>query len=76
MCPTFAVEVVACCAILNNICLDNGDIVEEVIMEPVEDDHVIPGCDDVTSGDTLRDTLSAAVSAPEVAAPALQEHDY
>lgn len=32
VCPTFAAEVVACCAILHNICLDNGDIVEEVIM--------------------------------------------
>lgn len=76
VCPTFAAEVVACCAILHNICLDNGDIVEEVIMEPADDDHSILGCADVTSGDTLRDTLSAAVSAPEVAVPALQEHDY
>ena len=59
--PTFAAEVVACCAILHNICLDNGDIVEEIIMEPANDDHGISGCADTTSGDTLRATLCAAV---------------
>lgn len=42
-------------------------------MEPPDEDNVGPGHAEIASGDTLRGTLSAAVSAPEMAIPAVQE---
>ncbi|CAJ1084164.1 nuclease HARBI1 [Xyrichtys novacula] len=71
--PAFASEVVTCCAILHNICMDNGDLFEA---EPPPEEDGLPPCSDAASGENLRDRLAAAVSAPEVAAAVLQDHDY
>ena len=77
--PTFVPYVVTCCAILHNVCVANGDLVEPDI---VEDDH---GRDndgpagerviETRRGDDARAILAAAVAAgPLVAAP--HGHDY
>ncbi|CAJ1061425.1 hypothetical protein H4Q32_000108 [Xyrichtys novacula] len=71
--PAFASEVVTCCAILHNICMDNGDLFEA---EPPPEEDGPPPCSDVASGENLRNRLAAAVSAPEVAVAVLQDHDY
>ena len=79
--PTFVPYVVTCCAILHNVCVANGDLVEPDI---VEDDHG-RGNDnngpagerviETRRGDDARAILAAAVAAgPRVAAP--QGHDY
>lgn len=34
-------------------------------MEPADEDNGLPVCAEITSADALRDTISAAVSAPE-----------
>lgn len=68
-------HVVACCAILHNICLVDGDLVDEDVLEPADEDNGFPGFAEIISGDALRDTMFAAVAAPEVAVPALREHD-
>ncbi|KAE8278864.1 putative nuclease HARBI1 [Larimichthys crocea] len=74
--PQFAVKVIACCAILHNLCQKDGDI-----LEPVEEalgpddggDQVQP---DLACGERLRGRIAAAVSAPVNNPPALQDHDY
>ncbi|CAJ1061399.1 hypothetical protein H4Q32_000108 [Xyrichtys novacula] len=71
--PAFASEVVTCCAILHNICMDNGDLFEA---EPPPEEDGPPPCSDAASGEHLRDRLAAAVSAPEVVADVLQDHNY
>lgn len=71
--PAFASEVVTCCAILHNICLDNGDLFEA---EPPPEADGPPPCSDAASGENLRDRLAAALSAPEVVVAVLQDHDY
>lgn len=74
--PTFVPEVITCCAILNKICMNNGNVLEEDLLES-DDDGDLPGrTGETVSGDTLRDTLSAAVSAPDVAVPTLQDDNY
>lgn len=47
--PTFVAEVVACCAFLHNMWLDNGDLVDEDVVEPADEDNGFPGCADITS---------------------------
>ncbi|CAJ1061285.1 nuclease HARBI1 [Xyrichtys novacula] len=71
--PAFASEVVTCCAILHNICMDNGDLFEA---EPPPEEDGPPPCSDAALGENLRDRLAAAVSAPEVVVAVLQDHDY
>lgn len=73
--PAFVPEVVTCCAILHNLCIANGDIVEPEADNGNEDD----GPADVRNarpGENARDNLAAAVSAPACCVPALHEHDY
>ncbi|CAJ1081206.1 putative nuclease HARBI1 isoform X1 [Xyrichtys novacula] len=50
--PAFASEVVTCCAILHNICMENGDLFEA---EPPPEEDGPPPCSDVASGENLRD---------------------
>ncbi|CAJ1057656.1 hypothetical protein H4Q32_000108 [Xyrichtys novacula] len=71
--PAFASEVVTCCAILHNICMDNSDLFEA---EPPPEEDGPPPCSDAGSGENLRDRLAVAVSVPEVAVAVLQDHDY
>ncbi|KAL1268774.1 hypothetical protein QQF64_034137 [Cirrhinus molitorella] len=73
--PVFVPEVVACCAVLHNLALQMGDIVE-----PVEEDHddgpPEPHNLEPRGGEHVRNNLAAAVSTPNIHVPALQEHDY
>ncbi|KAL0199110.1 hypothetical protein M9458_007650, partial [Cirrhinus mrigala] len=70
-----ALEVVACCTVLHNLALLNGDIVE-----PVEEDHddgpPQPHNLEPRGGKHVRNNLAAAVSTPIICVPALHEHDY
>ncbi|KAL7369629.1 hypothetical protein ABVT39_004261 [Epinephelus coioides] len=81
----FVPEVITACLFLHNLCISNGDILEP---EPVEEEEEDGGDGDgdgdgreghepvQRSGDTLRNRLAAAVSAPRDRVPVLQEHDY
>ncbi|KAL7388352.1 hypothetical protein ABVT39_012252 [Epinephelus coioides] len=77
----FVPEVITACLFLHNLCIGNGDILES---EPVEEEEKDGGDGDggeghepvQRSGDTLRNRLAAAVSAPRDRVPVLQEHDY
>ncbi|XP_062861636.1 putative nuclease HARBI1 [Trichomycterus rosablanca] len=72
--PVFAPEVVACCAVLHNFCIAQGDITEPEISE--EDvDLPEPVSNEIRSGEDARENLAAAVSAPQHSIPA-HEHDY
>ncbi|XP_049341063.1 putative nuclease HARBI1 [Astyanax mexicanus] len=74
--PVFAPEVVACCAVLHNLCIAHGDIIEPDVPEE-EDAHAPePAQTEERSGNEARENLAAAVSAPQMAVPALLEHDY
>ncbi|XP_049911320.1 putative nuclease HARBI1 [Epinephelus moara] len=76
--PTFSPDVIACCTILHNICLSNGDIMEpaEEVLRP--DDNVDEPHHhlDQQSGEHIRERLAAAVSAPDGPVAALEDHDY
>lgn len=76
--PTFAPDVIACCAILHNICLFNGDIVEpaEEVIRPDDDGGEPHHHQDQQSGERIRELLTAAVSAPDGRVEALEDHDY
>ncbi|KAI2645243.1 Protein ANTAGONIST OF LIKE HETEROCHROMATIN PROTEIN 1 [Labeo rohita] len=73
--PVFVPEVVACCAVLHNLALLNGDIVK-----PVEEDHddgpPQPHNLEPRGGEHVRNNLAAAVSTPIICVPAFHEHDY
>eukprot|EP00066_Takifugu_rubripes_P021972 XP_011611238.1 PREDICTED: putative nuclease HARBI1 isoform X1 [Takifugu rubripes] len=73
--PAFATKVFACCTILHNVCLQNGDSMEpsEEALGPDDIDQMQP---DLQCGEQIRDRLAAALSAPTHLPPALQEHDY
>ena len=74
---TFAPDVIACCTILHNICVSNGDI-----MEPAEEVRPDDNADEPhfhqeqQSGDRIRERIAAAVSAPDALVAALEGHDY
>ncbi|KAL0161679.1 hypothetical protein M9458_045404, partial [Cirrhinus mrigala] len=74
--PAFVPEVVACCAVLLNLALLNGDIVEAEDEEDHDDDPPEPHNPQARVGDHVRDNLAAAVSAPNICVAALHEHDY
>ncbi|RXN03377.1 nuclease HARBI1 [Labeo rohita] len=74
--PAFVPEVVACCAVLHNLCLQNGDIVDAEVVEDPADDPPEPQNTEASAGEDVRDNLAAAVSAPDNCVPALHEHDY
>ncbi|KAI2648030.1 hypothetical protein H4Q32_024214 [Labeo rohita] len=74
--PAFVPEVVACCAVLHNLALLNGDIVEAEDEEDHDDDPPEPHNPQARVGDHVRDNLAAAVSAPNICVAALHEHDY
>lgn len=73
--PAFVPEVIACCAVLHNICLQNGDTVDADVEDPA-DDPPEPQNTEASAGEDVRDNLAAAVSAPDSCVPALREHDY
>ncbi|KAL2080613.1 hypothetical protein ACEWY4_024406 [Coilia grayii] len=72
--PTFVREIVACCTVLHNLCLADGDIVEPEAVE--EDDDNGPAERVSEAGDAARDHLAAAASAPQHCVAALNKHDY
>ncbi|RXN16397.1 nuclease HARBI1 [Labeo rohita] len=74
--PAFVPEVVACCAVLHNLTLLNGDIVEAEDEEDHDDGPPKPHNPQARVGDHIRDNLAAAVSAPNICVAALHEHDY
>ncbi|KAL0153332.1 hypothetical protein M9458_051370, partial [Cirrhinus mrigala] len=74
--PAFVPEVVTCCAVLHNLALLNGDIVEAEDEEDHDDDPPEPHNPQARVGDHVRDNLAAAVSAPNICVAALHEHDY
>lgn len=67
---------VGACCILHNICVSEGDILEE----EEEEDDVVHGntecVDRDLSGNGVRGRLSAQLSAPKELADCLREHDY
>ncbi|KAJ8367962.1 hypothetical protein SKAU_G00079900 [Synaphobranchus kaupii] len=76
--PTFAPKVIACCAILHNICLTNGDIMEpaQAALRPENHEASLLVEPDQQCGERRRERLAAAVSAPIALAPVLGDHDY
>ncbi|RXN35007.1 nuclease HARBI1 [Labeo rohita] len=74
--PAFVPEVVACCAVLHNLTLLSGDIVEAEDEEDHDDGPPKPHNPQARVGDHIRDNLAAAVSAPNICVAALHEHDY
>ncbi|KAK7893499.1 hypothetical protein WMY93_022651 [Mugilogobius chulae] len=77
--PTFAPKVVGACCLLHNLCVDADDLLEvneaeEDGRDAEEEDPAAEGRE--LSGSGLRATLSAEVSAPQVLAACLVEHDY
>ncbi|XP_034539820.1 putative nuclease HARBI1 [Notolabrus celidotus] len=74
--PVFSVEVVACCAILHNFCLRDGDTMEPVeeALRPDDGDGQLQP--DSQCGERLRVRMAAALSAPVENLPALDDHDY
>ncbi|KAL7378403.1 hypothetical protein ABVT39_013006 [Epinephelus coioides] len=72
----FAAKVIACCAILHNVCLKNGDILEPVEEALGPDDGGGQLQPDLQCGDRLRGRIAAALSAPNNPPLALQDHDY
>lgn len=64
-------KVVTACAMLHNICLGVGDVLDEAVPEPVG--RVRP-VDAVRS--VRRDELAALISVPEQRHNLLQDHDY
>jgi len=73
---TFAPTVIVACAVLHNICLTTGDIIEAP--KVVDDVGLPPPCSvrGVCSGNTWRDELAAKLLAPYMYAVELNEHDY
>ena len=74
--PAFAVKVIACCAILHNLCLRDGDIVEPMEEQPEPDAGGAELHPELQCGERFRSRMAAAVSAPNINPPALQDHDY
>jgi len=70
------VKTIACCAILHNLCLKDGDILEPVEEALGPDDGGDQVHQDLECGERLRGRIAAAVSAPIQNPPALQDHDY
>ncbi|KAJ8410009.1 hypothetical protein AAFF_G00210500 [Aldrovandia affinis] len=76
--PTFAPEVIACCTILHNICVSNGDIMEpaEEVFRPDDNADEPHLHQDQQHGEQIREHMAAAVSAPDGLVAALEVHDY
>lgn len=72
--PAFAVKVITCCAILHNLCIRDGDILEP--LEEASDNGGEQPQQDLHCGEQLHGLIAAALSAPDNAPPVLQEHDY
>ncbi|KAJ8334054.1 hypothetical protein SKAU_G00413730 [Synaphobranchus kaupii] len=61
--PDFAVQVITCCAVLHNLCMVNGDILEPVEGAVVPDDTaVVQDEDDPQNGEHMRSHLAAALT--------------
>ena len=63
-------------AVLHNLALGNGNIVEPEDEEDHDDGPPDPHNLAARVGEHVRDNLAAAVSAPNIPVPALHEHDY
>jgi len=64
--PTIAPQVIASCAFLHNVCLDNGDMLEPDDDISMEHYDIQPPCEAMafneTSGNATRDRLAGLVS--------------
>ncbi|XP_023821710.1 putative nuclease HARBI1 [Oryzias latipes] len=69
----FAVKIIACSAILHNMCISEGDWLEPTV-EPQQDNA--RNQQDEQSGIRLRGQISGFLSAPTGPQMALEEHDY
>ncbi len=74
--PSFVPEVIACCAVLHNIALQNGDIIEPEVGKNNDDAPPEARNPETRSGEHVRANLAAAVSALDICVPALHDHDY
>ncbi|CAG5855637.1 unnamed protein product [Menidia menidia] len=74
--PVFAVQIIACCAVLHNFCLRDGDELEPEA-EALQPDHGggYAGAD-LKEGEVLRQRIASALSAMRDTPHALQDHDY
>uniref|UniRef100_A0A3P9JIT2 DDE Tnp4 domain-containing protein n=1 Tax=Oryzias latipes TaxID=8090 RepID=A0A3P9JIT2_ORYLA len=70
----FAVKIIACSAILHNMCISEGDWLEPTVVEPQQDKA--RNQQDEQSGVCLRRQISGFLSAPTVPQMALEDHDY
>ncbi|KAL3057990.1 hypothetical protein OYC64_010211 [Pagothenia borchgrevinki] len=74
---SFSPKVIAVCAVLHNICLTAGDILEPTEGEdPVPLPPQGPVQRDEHAGQHYRDRLAAHMSAPHQRPPHLNDHDY
>ncbi|ROL53738.1 Protein ALP1-like [Anabarilius grahami] len=74
--PAFVPDVVACCVVLHNLCLQNGDIIDPEVVADPDNDPPEPQNTEASTGEDVQDNLAAAVSAPDNCVGALHEHDY
>nr|XP_033952459.1 uncharacterized protein LOC117456631 isoform X2 [Pseudochaenichthys georgianus] len=76
--PSFAPDIIACCAFLHNLCIDMNDVLEDAEAFPPEDGDQSPAaaCGQGSPGHHLRNRIAAQLSAPVQMAPHLREHDY
>lgn len=70
--PLYAPEVVACCTVLHNICLNNGDIMDpDETDDSVDEDEAVVEAVDAVCGAEDRDRMATMCYAP-----ALADHLY
>lgn len=80
--PGFVSEIALACAFLHNMCLANGDILDEDPEEPQpeEPDPPAPLDQDIgdreSSGNYIRDRMCAQISAPRQLHRLIEDHDY
>ncbi|XP_034075266.1 putative nuclease HARBI1 [Gymnodraco acuticeps] len=78
--PSFAPDIIACCAFLHNLCIDMNDVLEDAEAFPPEDGDQSPppaaAFGQESPGQHLRNRIAAQLSVPVQMAPHLREHDY
>ncbi|XP_033938050.1 uncharacterized protein [Pseudochaenichthys georgianus] len=78
--PSFAPDIIACCAFLHNLCINMNDVLEDAEAFPPEDQDQNPppaaAGGQESPGHHLRDRIAAQLSASVQMAPHLREHNY
>ncbi|XP_034082485.1 putative nuclease HARBI1 [Gymnodraco acuticeps] len=74
--PSFAPDIIACCAFLHNLCIDMNDVLDDAEAFPPEDGDQSPppaaACGQESPGHHLRNRIAAQLSAPVQMAPHLR----